>query len=61
MGPMENESTGSSFGMKVLAVIVLAVALWVLLKFAIGIIAGLATIIVVVLAIAAIVWAVRAL
>jgi hypothetical protein len=58
---MQSESTSSSFGRRVLAVIVLAVALWILLKFAIGIIAGLATIIVVVLAIAAIVWAVRTL
>lgn len=62
MEDMETEpSSSSSFGMKVLAIIVLAVAAWVLLKFAIGIIAGLATVIVVVLAIVAVVWAVRTL
>jgi hypothetical protein len=57
----ETSSTGSSFGKRILAVVVLAIAAWILLKFAIGLIAGLATIIVIVLAIAAIVWAVRTL
>ncbi|HEY8584615.1 MAG TPA: hypothetical protein VIL49_16765 [Capillimicrobium sp.] len=56
------ENTGSSsFLKRVLAVVVLAVAAWVLLKFVIGLITGVATLIVVVLAIMAVVWAVRTL
>jgi uncharacterized membrane protein len=58
---MESERTSSSFGRRVLAIVVLAVAAWILLKFAIGIIAGLTTVIVIVLAIVAVVWAVRTL
>jgi hypothetical protein len=58
---MEETSSSSSFGKRILAVVVLAIAAWILLKFAIGLIAGLATIIVIVLAIVAIVWAVRTL
>jgi hypothetical protein len=61
MDGMEETSSSSGFGKKILAVIVFAIAAWILLKFAIGLIAGLATIIVIVLAIAAIVWAVRTL
>jgi hypothetical protein len=44
-----------------LAILVLIVAAWVLLKIVIGIVAGLATIIVAVLAIFAVVWALRVL
>lgn len=58
---MEETPSKSSFGKRVLAVVVLAIAAWILLKFAIGLIAGLATIIVIVLAVVAIVWAVRTL
>jgi len=61
MSGMEDTSSSASFGKRILAVVVLAIAAWILLKFAIGLIAGLATIIVIVLAIAAIVWAVRTL
>jgi hypothetical protein len=57
---MENTSS-PSFLRRVLAVVVLAVAAWVLLKLVIGVIAGLATFIVVVAAIVAVVWAVRTL
>ena len=45
----------------VVAVLILAVAAWVLLHFVIHIIAFLAGIIVVVLAVAAVIWAVRVL
>ncbi|HEU4658057.1 MAG TPA: hypothetical protein VFR97_11045 [Capillimicrobium sp.] len=55
------EESSSSFGKRVLAVVVLAIAAWILLKFAIGLITGLATLIVIVLAILAVVWAVRTL
>jgi len=44
-----------------LAILVLVVAAWILLKIVIGVVAGLATFIVVVLAIVAIVWAIRVL
>ena len=55
------EQRSSSLLTRVLAVLVLAVALWFLLKFAIGIIASIATIVAVVLAVVAIVWAIRVL
>ncbi len=61
MSRMETENTSSPFLMKVLAIVVLAVAAWFLLKVVIGIVAGLATIVAVVLAIVAVVWAVRTL
>jgi hypothetical protein len=48
-------------GRRALAILVLVVAAWILLKVVIGIVAGLATIIVAVLAIVAIVWAIRVL
>lgn len=51
------EKTGSSFGMKILAILVLAVAAWILLKVVIGILAGVAWIIVIVLAVVGILWA----
>lgn len=54
-------SSGSSLGRTVVAVLILAVAAWVLLHFVIGIISFLAGILVVVVAIAAVVWAVRVL
>lgn len=54
-----NESSTSSLGRTVIAVLVLALALWVLLHFVIHIVAALAGIVVFVLAIAAVVWALR--
>jgi hypothetical protein len=48
-------------GRRALAILVLVIAAWILLKIVIGIVAGLATIIVAVLAIVAIVWAIRSL
>ena len=44
-----------------LAILVLAVAAWILFKVVIGIVTAVATVIVVVLAIIAIVWAIRVL
>jgi hypothetical protein len=46
---------------RLLALVVLAIAAWILLKFVIGLIAGLATIIVIVLCLVAVVWALRVL
>jgi len=50
-----------SLGRMVVAVLILAVAAWVLLHIVIGIVTFLAIPVIVVLAIAAIVWAVRVL
>ena len=48
-------------GMKLLAIVVLLIAAWVLLKIVIGIVAGVAWVIVAVLAVVAVVWALRVL
>ena len=48
-------------GRRMLAILVLAVAAWILFKVVIGIVTAVATVIVVVLAILAIVWAIRVL
>jgi Flp pilus assembly protein TadB len=61
---MENEKSeksGPSFGMRVLAAVVLAVAAWFLLKIVIGLVAGIAWFVAVVVALIAVVWAVRTL
>lgn len=55
------ETSSPSFLRRILAVIVLAIAVWILIKFALGLIAWLATVIVIVGAIAAVIWAVRTL
>lgn len=51
------EKTGSSLGMKLVALVVLLVAAWVLLKVIVGLIAGVAWLIVIVLAVVGIFWA----
>jgi hypothetical protein len=58
---MENEKSGPSFGARILAAIVLAFAAWILFKVIIGIVAGVAYFLVVVVAVIAVVWAVRTL
>jgi hypothetical protein len=55
------EATRPSLAKRALALLVFVVAAWVLLKVVIGIIAGLSTLIVVVLAIVGLVWAYRTL
>jgi protein-S-isoprenylcysteine O-methyltransferase Ste14 len=55
------EKTGPSFAVRALAVIVLLLAAWFLLRIVIGLVAGLAGIVVVVLAVVALVWAWRTL
>jgi hypothetical protein len=55
------EKTGPSFGARILAAIVLAFAAWVLFKVIIGIVAGVAYFLVVVVAVIAVIWAVRTL
>jgi hypothetical protein len=58
---MENEKTGPSFGARIVAAIVLAFAAWILFKVIIGIVAGVAYFLVVVVAVIAVIWAVRTL
>ncbi len=53
------EESSPSFMKRVLAVVILAVAIWILFKFALGMIAWLATVVVVIAAIVAVVWALR--
>jgi hypothetical protein len=48
-------------GRKAIALLVLLVAAWILFKLVLGVVAAVAWVVVVVLAIAAIVWAVRVL
>jgi hypothetical protein len=54
---VEQEARGPSLVTRLIALLVLVVAAWILLKVVIGIIAGLSTLIVVVFAIVGIVWA----
>ena len=58
---MNDEAAKPSLLKRLLALVVLAVAAWILLKFVIGLIAGLATVIVIVLAIVAVIWALNTL
>ena len=55
------EKTGPSLAVRALAVIVLLLAAWFLLRIVIGLVAGLAGIVLVVLAIAGLIWAWRTL
>jgi hypothetical protein len=55
------EKTGPSFAVRALAVIVLLLAAWFLLRIVIGLVTGIAWIVLVVLAVVAIVWAWRTL
>ena len=54
---MEKEKTGASLGRKAIAVLVLAVAAWLLLKIVIGLIAGIAWIVVAVIVVGGVLWA----
>jgi hypothetical protein len=58
---MEEKSAGPSFTMRVVAALILALAAWFLLKVVIGIIAGIAWFVAVVVALVAVVWAARTL
>ena len=59
--PPASTSSSRSLGRMVVAVLILAVAAWVLLHLVIGLVTFLAVPVVVILAIVAIVWAVRVL
>jgi hypothetical protein len=54
-------SRGASLGTRALALVVLLIAAWLLFKFVVGLVTAFATIIVVVLAIVAVIWAIRVL
>lgn len=58
---MEEKSAAPSFVMRIVAALILALAAWFLLKVVIGIIAGVAWFVAVVVALVAVVWAVRTL
>lgn len=58
---MNEEAAKPSLLKRLLALVVLVIAAWILLKFVIGLIAGLATVIVIVLAIVAVIWAINTL
>lgn len=56
-----NPSSGASLGKRALALVVLLIAAWILFKFVIGLVTAVATVVVIVLAIAAVIWALRVL
>jgi preprotein translocase subunit SecF len=56
-----NESSSRSFGRTVVAGLVLLVAAWLLLHFVIGIVTAIASVLVVVVAVVALIWALRVL
>ena len=59
---MSSSSASSpSLGKRALAVLVLLVAAWILLKVVIGFVTAVATVVVIVVAIAAVIWAIRLL
>jgi hypothetical protein len=53
--------SGSSLGKRALAVLVLLVAAWLLLKVVIGFVTAIATTLAVVVAVIAVIWAIRIL
>jgi uncharacterized membrane protein len=59
---MENtEKSGPSFGGRVLAAVVLAIAAWILFHIILNVVAAVAGFLVAVVAIIAVIWAVRTL
>jgi hypothetical protein len=55
------ESRGSSLGKRAIALLVLLVAAWILVKVVIGFLAAMLTVALIVLAIVAVIWAIRVL
>lgn len=56
---MPEQETKPSWGKRLIAVLVLAVAAWVLLKLVIGVVLAVATAAAVIVAIIAVIWAIR--
>jgi hypothetical protein len=61
MNETPTQSSSGSLGRSIVAVLILVVAGWLLLHFLIGIASALAGFVVVILAIVAVIWAVRVL
>lgn len=59
--PKQEAAPGPSLLMRLVAIVVLLVAGWILLKWVIGVLAGIATLIVIALAAVAVIWAIRTL
>jgi hypothetical protein len=57
----EEASTSSGLGTKLIAIVLLLVGAWILFKVVIGVVAGIAWLVVIVGAIIAVLWAVSAL
>jgi hypothetical protein len=57
----KTEKTGASLGRKAVAVLILALAAWLLLKVVIGLIAGIAWIVVAAVVVAGVIWAINTL
>lgn len=56
-----SHSGGASLGKRALALLVLLIAAWILFKFVIGLVTAVATVVVIVLAVFAVIWAIRVL
>ena len=54
-------SRGSSLGKRAIAVLVLALAAWLLFKVILGFLAAVGTVLLVIVVIAAVIWAIRVL
>jgi uncharacterized membrane protein YccC len=57
----EDDAPRPSLARRAIALAVLLIAGWILLKFVIGLITGIATIVIIVLAIIAVIWALNTL
>jgi uncharacterized membrane protein len=55
------EPRRSSLGRRAIALLVLLVAAWILVKVVIGFLAAMATVVLIVLAVVAVIWAIRVL
>jgi hypothetical protein len=58
---MEDSAPSTSLGKRLIALLVLAVAGFILLKFVIHVLVGVATVAIIVLAIGGVIWALRTL
>jgi len=57
----KTEKTGAGLGRKAIAVVILAVVAWLLLKIVIGLVAGIAWIVVAVVVVGGVIWAINTL
>jgi hypothetical protein len=59
MEETQRETKGASLGRRLIAVVILAVAAWLLLKVVIGIVTAVAWVIAAIVAVVAVIWALR--